>query len=109
MNSWPIDTTFAQLNREAQKAICFAHPQALPGTLPSSQFCISWTPNSFSATSEWEAWRDERERSVTRNPASLNCRIILAAAEAALAWRAALPEKLHFWKDEDGSFRAWRR
>lgn len=84
-------------------SVLVRHPPALPTPFPglNRYLCIR-TPNPWSPTADWVAfhakWHARAEavdEAVDPVPAALR-----QAAQAALNWRAALPEHLHFWRED---------
>lgn len=75
----------------------FAHPDNLP---PFPGFLFDGTaPRSDSTTAEWLTYRAECAALASTVP---HAAALLAQADYVLAWRAAFPEALRFWNDDDG-------
>lgn len=85
----------------AEDSLWRRHPDGLPEVMPSEGRSVLIEPPSKSApTRKWIFYRDACQALVADNPGNPKKIAFLAAAEDALAWRAALPEERWFWNDD---------
>lgn len=83
------------------ESLYWQHPTGTPTTLVRGD--VNWlltTPSRDAPTCRWRSYRETCRRLVERNPGNPLAAAYLAAADKVLAWRASVPEHLHFWAED---------
>ncbi|WP_162937858.1 hypothetical protein [Indioceanicola profundi] len=76
------------------------HPEAIPSDTPWDMPGLYNPPNWRSETSWWERWLESSRRFLAHHPKSIQARTMVEQAEAALAYRATVPEDQIYWRRE---------
>ncbi|WP_146255397.1 hypothetical protein [Azospirillum sp. TSA6c] len=95
------------LNRRGEPASSMldsVYAQHPPGT-PTKPVTgpVPWlldNPGREAPTADWLVYRASCEQLVARHPNNPRAQACLDAAQEVLTWRAALPEHLHFWRED---------
>lgn len=81
-----------------EESVLAQQPRGLPK--PSVPGPICWLlddPGMFASSARWQRFRGACERILERYPDNPRGKAQVDAVDALLAWRAVLPEDLHFW------------
>ncbi len=84
---------------DPRETVLAQHPPATPDPLPPGPMMMIDPPSPLSPTARWRSYRDECRRFADAYPRDPRMAALLAAADTALAWRAALPDRLRFWPE----------
>ncbi|WP_377811167.1 hypothetical protein ABNQ38_33880 (plasmid) [Azospirillum sp. A29] len=83
-----------------EESLYAQHPSGTPTGGPGQVKWLITDPTRDAPTSRWRSYRETCVRLVERNPGNPLAAAYLEEAERVLTWRAALPEHLHFWRED---------
>lgn len=78
----------------------YQQPSGTPDTFPAPLGGLYDPPSDIASTARWRRWRDGMAESAFHSD-DPNYSAFLQAADALLAWRAALAPEDHFWRPDE--------